>query len=103
MYLLLLPWDHKIICLPNKCIKRWIRFHQIWIYVTLLCIGQILSVLFKYLSCRNISRNDENSHWVQFYFGDTECFGHIWIISLVTLLIFIMLFTLSYIYMCFYG
>jgi len=48
----------------------------------LICVGQILSVLFKLLACRDIGNIS-----VHYFFGSHECFQETWILSLVFLIL----------------
>eukprot|EP01084_Bolivina_argentea_P308894 534224_1 len=62
--------------------------------VLFLCIGQILNVLFKTLTCRDIGDNIS----VHFYFGSIECNGIKWWISLIILLMVVSAFIILFIF-----
>eukprot|EP01084_Bolivina_argentea_P061626 112660_1 len=70
-----------------SCFKRKPNFPQSFIKAMLICIGQILTVLFLLLACRNIGNNN-----VHFYFGSYQCIGTIWILSMISLCVLIILF-----------
>eukprot|EP01083_Nonionella_stella_P069780 186222_1 len=62
------------------CCKRRIHFGKSMISVALICVGQILSVLFKLLACRDIGNLS-----VHYFFGANQCFDTIWSISMACL------------------
>eukprot|EP01084_Bolivina_argentea_P263376 445763_1 len=61
--------------------KRFPNFLKAFMIILLLCMGQILEVIFKILSCRQID-NDINIH---FYFASDNCYDISWFAALITL------------------
>ena len=55
--------------------------------MVLLLIGNVLSVLFKFMNCHQIE--DEAYH---FYFADEQCYASTWWISLIVLLVIVLIF-----------
>ena len=81
----------KCVC-HTQSFSRKINFGKAFIAVVLLIIGSILSVLFQLLHCTNIG-----PYTVQFYFAYENCYGLTWILSFVSLIIIIILFSVVFI------
>eukprot|EP01083_Nonionella_stella_P274686 932563_1 len=75
-----------------KYTKREPRLLKAFTTVLLMCIGKILQVIFKILSCKNIG-NDINIH---FYFAYSECYDISWWLSLVSLSIIVGIFAIFF-------
>eukprot|EP01084_Bolivina_argentea_P135151 238211_1 len=56
-----------------------------------MCVGQILSMLFKLLNCHHIT----NDLWVHFYFGE-ECMGKTMLFSVIGLFIVLIIFSVMF-------
>ena len=63
--------------------------------ITLLCIGPILSILFKFLSCGHLGELS-----IHFYFGDEACYGLTWVVSLSVLCLVICSFLVLLLLVC---
>ena len=74
------------------CSTRQINFKRAFIFVCLLMVGNILTVLFKLLHCQTIG--DKTYH---FYFAFEECYGFTWIISMISLIVIIFIFSMIFI------
>eukprot|EP01083_Nonionella_stella_P312205 1115919_1 len=75
-----------------KYTKRKPRLLKAFTTVLLMCIGKILQVIFKILSCKNIG-DDINIH---FYFAYNECYDMSWWLSLVSLLVIVVIFAMFF-------
>eukprot|EP01083_Nonionella_stella_P238725 836372_1 len=62
------------------CCKRRMHFGKSIISLMLICVGQVLSVLFKLLACRDIG-----SLSVHYFFGAYQCFDMTWSVSVACL------------------
>eukprot|EP01084_Bolivina_argentea_P161623 281354_1 len=72
----------------NIFFGRDLNFGKTFIAMLLLCIGKILSILFKLVSCQRVGE----SFYVHLYFANDECFDGTWWISLICLVLIVMLF-----------
>ena len=72
--------------------RREINFWKVYISGFLFIIGDVLSVLFKLLSCQTVGTVD-----IHFYFGYEECYGQTWIIAAMSVLFIIFLFSLIFV------
>eukprot|EP01083_Nonionella_stella_P304000 1054488_1 len=72
------------LCCSTKT-KNSLRIHfpQCFIKAMLVCVGQILSVLFQLVACRQIA----SGIVVHFFFGDHKCYEWLWILCIVSLTI----------------
>eukprot|EP01083_Nonionella_stella_P071917 193508_1 len=73
--------------------RRQLHFGKSIVSVMLICVGQVLSVLFKLLSCRDIGNLR-----VHYFFGAYECPDMIWSASFVCLLIVFAAFTTLFVW-----
>eukprot|EP01084_Bolivina_argentea_P268864 456808_1 len=69
---------------------------KVFISLLLLCIGQVLSIIFKLLSCQRIG-SENSGYFVHFYFGNERCYGTTWFLALFGLLFVISIFILLFI------
>ena len=77
-----------------KHFKREINYGQTLLTAWLIVVGQVLSITFQLLACRNIGENKS----VHYFFGYEECFGGIWIVSFLALIFVIGSFILLFVY-----
>eukprot|EP01084_Bolivina_argentea_P160436 279377_1 len=80
LFFIAFPYLLSLLCSINvfSTLKRKPNFSQTFMKATLICIGQILYVSFKLISCRQIGNIS-----VHYYFGSDRCYGYIWILSLI--------------------
>ena len=81
----------------KRC-KRTINYGQALLAALLICVGQILSITFQLLACRNIGKNKS----VHYFFGSEECYGTIWIASFISLMLVILAFIMLFVVICFH-
>eukprot|EP01084_Bolivina_argentea_P013592 25513_1 len=73
------------------------NFAKTFVSVTLLCVGQILSILFKLMACQGIGESTNDI--VHFYFGYAKCFDTIWWLSVFGLAVIISIFVIFLIFL----
>eukprot|EP01083_Nonionella_stella_P013923 39171_1 len=83
-------------CTDKATTSLRIHFPQCFIAAMLVCVGQILSVLFQLVACRQIT----SGVVVHFFFGDHKCYEWIWILCMVSLAIVFMSFFLLFVSIC---
>eukprot|EP01083_Nonionella_stella_P303999 1054483_1 len=83
-------------CAKNTTRRLRIHFPQCFIAAMLICVGQILSVLFQLLACRQIT----SGVVVHFFFGDQKCYGWIWTLCMVSLAIVFVSFFILFLSIC---
>eukprot|EP01083_Nonionella_stella_P087722 244128_1 len=76
-----------------KCTGRQLHFGKSFISVMLICVGQVMAVLFKLLACRDIGNIS-----VHYFFGAEECYNTIWNISFVSLMVLFAIFVALFIW-----
>ena len=81
-----------------KPLKRNINYGQSLLTALLICIGQVLSIMFQLLACRNIGEYKS----VHYFFGSEECYGAIWIGSLISLITMILSFSMLFVVIWFH-